>query len=412
MIRDTLLALGVMLSTASQLRPAEIPIGPGELCLMIWVGWGLCHEVGRLGPPMTAALSLLLVFWAVFAIAQSVGLVVGLAIESFRDTSGMLHDIVSYTLMASLTLLIVSLPETWRRLRRVTWIIVVGGAGSLVVQLADAYGMISFPAIDPWYWHRFRGWSENPNQMALLCSALVLLALHLAETAEGPGERSVALLCVGLVFPAGVLTRSDTFILFVLIGCPMLIAFKLWTWLFLVERGLSLRATIACMGLLSGPPLLVGVVPISPAIVEKIENFTAATLEDNNQAEMRYKLWKEAVNLGIGSWMLGLGPGPHLIQKDFKRPPPAKFEAHNIILDLFTQGGALAVLSFVWLIVTAFLAALRARMFALSTLVCALAMFSMFHLIVRHPVFWFAIALCLVAADRARVGRPKLASSR
>ena len=33
------------------------------------------------------------------------------------------------------------------------------------------------------------------------------------------------------------------------------------------------------------------------------------------------------------------------------------------------------------------------------TLACALGIFSMFHFIVRQPVFWFAIAICLAAAE-------------
>jgi hypothetical protein len=32
-------------------------------------------------------------------------------------------------------------------------------------------------------------------------------------------------------------------------------------------------------------------------------------------------------------------------------------------------------------------------------LLCGLTIFSIFHLIVRHPAFWFAIAICLAAAE-------------
>jgi len=67
-------------------------------------------------------------------------------------------------------------------------------------------------------------------------------------------------------------------------------------------------------------------------------------------------LWRQAIDRGLESGMLGLGPGPHL-----QIPPSivagrvstgaepvnighpiqngtANFEAHNTILDLFTQG--------------------------------------------------------------------------
>jgi hypothetical protein len=105
--------------------------------------------------------------------------------------------------------------------------------------------------------------------------------------------------------------------------------------------------------------------------------------------------------------MLGLGPGAHLTSKAYKRPPPEKFEAHNTILDLFTQGGLFAVFSFSWLLATTFIVGCRARLPALTTLVCSIGVFSMFHLIVRQPIFWFGIVLCLVEGTRTstiRVG--------
>ncbi|WP_074827250.1 MULTISPECIES: hypothetical protein [Bradyrhizobium] len=51
MKRDLLLVLGILLSTASQLRPA------GEICLVLWIGLMLGREAARLGPQFTPALS-------------------------------------------------------------------------------------------------------------------------------------------------------------------------------------------------------------------------------------------------------------------------------------------------------------------------------------------------------------------
>ena len=112
--------------------------------------------------------------------------------------------------------------------------------------------------------------------------------------------------------------------------------------------------------------------------------------------------------------MLGLGPGPHLQipailvaaratengPKNIEHPEAnaaPNFEAHNTMLDLFTQGGLLAVMSFAWLFALAFLVTFRARLAGLSTLLFGLGVFAVFHLIVRQPLFWFAISLCLVA---------------
>jgi len=405
MIRDALLAVGLLLSTAHQLRVPGIPIGPGELCLAIWVVLALFHEAGRLGPPLTPALSRLLIFWLVFAVAQSVGLLMGLATEEFRDTASAAHDTVAYLLLAALTCLIVVLPETGRRLRRVTWIAVAFGAASVAVLVAGALGLVRIPGIDPWWndWNRLRGWSENPNQFGLLCSVLVLLSLYLAETAAEASTRFAALVCAAPSFVAGVLTRSDSFILIMLIAGPMFFALKLWTWLFSVERRLSLRTASACLLFLAFPALLASATPFAPAIIDQAQKFAIETMEKNDQAENRFKLWREAIDIGIEAGGLGLGPGPHLVNKAWKRPPPDKFEAHFVVFDLFLQGGILAALSFIWLSAGTFLAAYRARQMALTTLIFSLFVFSMFHsFIIRHPILWFSIALCLTAGEGVR----------
>jgi hypothetical protein len=44
----------------------------------------------------------------------------------------------------------------------------------------------------------------------------------------------------------------------------------------------------------------------------------------------------------------------------------------------------------------------RAKLDGLTTVLCGLAVFSIFHLIVRHPILWFAVGLSLVGADAAR----------
>jgi hypothetical protein len=45
----------------------------------------------------------------------------------------------------------------------------------------------------------------------------------------------------------------------------------------------------------------------------------------------------------------------------------------------------------------------RAKLDGLTTLLCGLIIFTIFHLIVRHPIFWLAIAMCLVTPKGRRL---------
>ena len=144
--------------------------------------------------------------------------------------------------------------------------------------------------------------------------------------------------------------------------------------------------------------LAVGALPLAPAAVERVEAKSEALYNEDSQGDLRFHLWAEAVEKGMGAAMLGLGPGPHLTKKSWKRSPPAKFEAHNTPLELFVQGGLLALLAITWLYASLLLATTRARLPALAALSCAFVVFSMFHFIIRHPIFWFGIVLCLLEA--------------
>ena len=417
---ETTFALGLLLSPASQLRPRGLPIGPGELCLLVSLLLMLGREVARLGPPLTPALSRLLIFWALFTIALSIGTVTAFVIQDSHDSAWFLHDIVAYPLLAAVACLSVVEPGAGPRLHRVAWLLLVLGTGFLALQLAEARGLVDVVSSDPWFWDRFRGWSANPAQLALLCAALGLLSLHLAETADRLGKRLAAIACAILPIYVGWLSKTDTFMLVLVAAGPTFVALKFRTWLLSPDRHMTFRAALAWMVILTLPLIFASAAPLGSSIAAQTEALAKFMSKDNGkttgqEAELRFEIWREALSRGVEAGMMGLGPGPHLqtppsllltrmatlnrakgvLHPDANGTP--NFEAHNTTLDLFLQGGLLAVLSFYWLVAMALSSTYKAQLAGLTTLLCGLLLFSMFVLIARHPIFWFAIALCLVA---------------
>jgi hypothetical protein len=148
--------------------------------------------------------------------------------------------------------------------------------------------------------------------------------------------------------------------------------------------------------LLGLPVLAVGALALAPVLVDRVEAKSEALYNEDNQGDVRFHLWAEAFDKGMAAWMLGLGPGPHLTKKAWKQSPPYKFEAHNTPLDLFVQGGLLAILAITLLYASLLVSTTRARLPALAALSSAFVVFSMFHFIIRHPIFWFGVVLCLL----------------
>jgi hypothetical protein len=386
---------------------------------MIWLLIMLGREVIRLGPPLTPALSRLLIFWGLFAVALSIGTITAFALQDSHDPVWFLHDAVAYLLLSAVSCLSVVEPGAGSRLRQIAWLLVALGSGSLALQLADAWGLAGGPQSDPWYWDRFRGWSENPEQLALLCLGLGLLVLHLAETAARPGQRIGAVACAILPIYVGRLTKTDAFTLVLLTAGPIFVALKLRTWLLLPTRSMTFRSAAAWLAVLALPLVLASAAPLAPSITAQTAVLAKSMSKDNGKTteqelKLRFDLWSEAWRRGMESGILGLGPGPHLwipasivtartkekhLPEHILHPTvngTPNYEAHNTALDLFTQGGLLAILGFLWLVATTLFNTYKAKLAGLTTLLCGLLLFGMSVLIIRYPIFWFAIALCLV----------------
>jgi hypothetical protein len=151
MILDWLLAFGLLLSTATQLRFGDTPFGPGELCLAVWLGLFLRLQAGRPAPASNAALTRVVTFWLILIVAESVGAIVGFATELFFDAANIIHDVIAYFFLFGLAFTMALELASEQRRRRVTWLIVLLGAASLSLQLAQAYRLIRLPiAVEPW----------------------------------------------------------------------------------------------------------------------------------------------------------------------------------------------------------------------------------------------------------------------
>jgi O-antigen ligase len=435
MIRDLLLALGLLLSPASQLRLPGVPLGPGELCIVLWIGWGILREAGRLGPPLTPVLTRLLLYWIAFGSSLVIGTLAAMVIGDLHDPGLFMHDALAYPLMAAVSLLLVVEPGSGLRLRQTTWFFVTIGAACLALQALHGLEFFQLGALDPWYWDRLRGWSANPNQLGLLCAVLVPSALHLAETAERPGARIAAVVCLITGVTVGRMTKSDTFMLYVIAGALLYCGLKLRAALKFAGPRLAGKSALAWVFVFALPFLVTTGAVVGYLEARQLETVVRGLSKDKGEgtqreASLRFEVWQQAIARGVESGLLGLGPGPHIDipssivtgrQAGGKRPkyidhPDVNglpnFEAHNTVLDLFTQGGLLAVVSLIWLIWTTAAATLRAKSDALTVMMFGLVTFGIFHLIIRSPLFWFAIGLCLVVASKP-IGRPNpLAGSR
>lgn len=396
MLRNFLFSSGLFLTAATQLRIPGVPVGPGEFLLVCWVGLGML-----LGPPCAKGIhrgaNAVAIFWALFAISLGVGMVMSFANELFFDTASVIHDMIAYSFGLTISAMLVRDLAVASRRRRIVWLILSISTCGLLIQVLEGAGLFGLPGIEPWYWNRFQGWSDNPNMLGLLSAFVVLLAVFGLDIATSRRETILASVACALALLTGFMTRSDSFTLSILVGGSLWLGVKMWSGL--LARRSSAGPTVGVVCLFSAPLIFAAAIPFAPAAIGAAGAYTTNMYEDNSQGETRFNLWREAVEKGLESALVGYGPGPHLTSKSFKRPPPDKFEAHNTFLDIFTQGGLLGVLAFIWLLGATFAVTIRAGLIPLVALACGLLIFSLFHFVVRQPIFWFGLVLCLVEAD-------------
>lgn len=404
MIRDALLACGIVMSYAVQLSIPGLPFGYSELCLTTWILLSITRILagGRL--EVTPTLAKFARFWLILALALGVGSIIGfLTTTLFLDP--LLHDTMAYVLLACVTCLTAAEPNAALRLRRIAWWMIAIANACFVIQLALGFGWIHQSGVHPWYWDRFSGWSDNPNQLALYCALLGPLALHLATTTSNPWGRCLALCGLILTFYIGRLTKSDTYLYTTILACLILLGLRIRAWLTSDGGKVGLSRQLALLFAVGFLPLAVSMAPYALSEAASAEDFAKSLTKDkggeatSETAELRLYLWNAALDKGARSASLGLGPGPHLdtppvVNQQFL---PRPFEAHSTVLDLYTQGGLISVLALLWILGSAALSAWRARLDALVALAASIAVFSVPHLIIRHPIFWFCLTLCLVA---------------
>ncbi len=408
---DSLLAGGLLLSFETQLRPSGTGVGPGEVCLVAWELPLILSLFLRRDLVIPRACWEVLRFWTLFALALSLGMITSIVLGEILDVSLVVHDATAYLLLASLTsLMTLSLGST--RMARVEWLLVIGGSGSLLLQATNTWGWYALPNIDPWYWDRVRGWCDNPNQLALLCLLLALLALHLAECAARPGARLFAVTCGVIAVVYGWFSGSNDYHVVVLIAACMFSTVKA------LRCIVSPKQNVATGILLASAAVLVPLSVITPVIDDdlsgRMERIAQSLVRPDvgSDLALRERLWLEGMKCGAEAFMLGLGPGPHLpipqiILSDrrfnneplyLQHPKPgvaANFETHNTLIELFVQSGMLGVASFLWLGAIALSRSFKAGHDGVLTALCSLAIFGNSGVIFRFPGVWFVISVAL-----------------
>ena len=397
-------ALGVVLSGATQLRPAELPLGPGELLLVTWMMFvtflllrGMPFSSGRV-------FRIMLFYWLASVALLGFGAMIAL-LTSRTYHSAALHDGLAFLFAATFSCLIsLNLGNSddgyYTQLARFTFFIMTFCCTLLLVMAMAAPGLgpISF-----WWGYRFSGWAKNPNQMALFMLGMPFLGGYLLQRSRRFWYRAVYVLAIGCCIWVGWATASDS----------LRVAWAV------TLGGIGLLAWYRAVFRARGGAMYLShlVVPIVAAalafafgddLVMQVRQTSQAMYEEGDQGSIRVTLWLNGIEAITHSPLVGFGPGSY----SGLNGPFEGDEAHNTFIDWGMSTGVVGVLLHLGLLVLIGWRALRSNSFASLGLVASLVVFAMFAYTLRQPIYWLLLVLALAFAERrSRAGAEARAST-
>ena len=414
-IPPLLLAVGLFLTVSGTLRVFD-GFGIGELLLLLlaFVGWAKGQRMALISSPFAW-------FWCLLGILMSFG-------YTFNDLVGnwVRRDTVAYFYTGTVSLgLLLSLRDWsdeqlkifWRVLFLVSLTVLWLG---FVVYISGDTDMIRSMRMDDQGDARYTAWSTNANQLALFFVPLPIWLLLLRPDCNSRTKHVGWLFVAFATMLMGLIVRSDALVLSWGLGLVLLMAldifwknrreFRLLLILAVVASGVLLvaktftsgdvRKTFVC----SWSAVSKFESPIANACIPAgsfsgLEGMRTGYDSPGNKTAIRIGLWKNALTVIGNAPLIGHGPGAFSwyadpeMQKGSEASGKIREEAHNLPLDLMTQGGVLLGLAWLGLLGWLMVIAWQARVPCAFVWVFMLGFFTLFMYHLRHPYLWVSLIL-------------------
>lgn len=387
-----LLAVGLVLSTATQLRFSGFPIGPGEILCLIW----LLLQVPvfmreRSGLWADTTMRGFVLFWGIMFFSMAIGSVNGLAHPAW-DGHRSAHDVLAFGFSSLLGIAALSRFRKDVAAAKHLFFLVLLVALSLntglwlvaKLQLGTTSAALMYLPT------RFQGFANNPNQLALLMVSLPFLGWYFLENSVNKLVKLLSVLAMGVAIFIGLQTGSDALKLSLLFGMGVLAIASAHSTLY---RRTGWQWRVAALGVVLGAYML-------PYTIEPPVGLTQNIALDKG---VRFALWTHAIQAWTEAPIFGFGPGAWSgIMAPFEG-----MEAHNSFLDIGMSAGIVGLLVYLGILYWLSLRFLNDRCYVLLTALGVMVLYSFFHYVLRHPFFWVVLAtsFCLCAGNKDMVDR-------
>jgi len=382
------IALAALLSASTQLR-LKHPIGPGEIMLICWMvkEWYDNRSTSirkyifanPLGP-----------FWIYSLIAMLFGW--ALAVRVGHDSAIAGRDLLSYIFAAIFSITLCSSKALFSYKKLMYWAL---ACTSLLYGFLLVLVLVK-PVVGPFHLlyqdFRFEGLTDNPNQVALICSVLPIFLIVNWNTLKLSSK-----ICGSIYFALGIVVgyacSSDAwklatiFMAAVALLVPFIPIARLW-----IGEKIPEKSAFRSLGIAATLLVIVGLsFSHAPQLINKVGD---TLFHHGYDASDRLNLWQNGLFALRDDPVFGMGPGPH---SGFSGPYQEE-ESHSSFVEWATISGLFACLYLAVLFVVPVGTALKKGNYAVAVGLLAFMIILVFHFLLRHPVLWFYLILLTKAS--------------
>lgn len=381
-------AIGLTLTTATKFRLPSFPLGFGEVILAFWTLATIIFLLKSGKIYVSTVAKILVFFWFSIFLFLIIGSVTTIYLGHYSNIS--YRNFLAY---GFISLLFITFSFSIKQ--------------NFVVQMKKiarlTFSFTTLPLIFMYIYSfsfttlgsiiitnvRFGGWATNPNQIALVTAVLLFVGIYnFTQSKKNIQKIWYGLLTLGLLL-VGIATESDALNVALMIGVIML-AFLYWYSKVFNHEKLSYWKG-AWLKLLMPLMLISFSLILGSSVYTSIQHEITNISDDGDQGSVRFALWRNGWEAIKSSPFIGLGPGAFSgVDSPFRG-----MEAHNTFIDLGTNTGLFGIVIYISLILwTAWLAWSR-KEYVLFTGIITLTLYSAFHFVLRHPLYWFYLLLVI-----------------
>jgi len=372
-----ILVLSMLFITFSQLRIFNLPIGFGELCILLL---GLIVYVQIRDTKIKKLMiniyeNNFIRFWLMYFILLAFSFFwIADYSSTYSSMHSIIHDSCAYVFVFYICILLtllnnynkIDLNEAMKNfILLIVFVHVFLLIGFLVFGILKFEINASRLIVD-----RFSGLANNPNQLGLVFSLVPFLLYYYYKVQNKKIGKKLFYLLIFFTLIIGYVNASKSLYLSWLIPFCILAAYEF------IRRKykftiIILFSTIIFLG--------------SIVFYFDLINFLLY-YKGSGSVNHRIELLNNAILLLEQSPLIGFGPGAHIssIQNT-----EIYWEVHNTFIDISLQVGILGVIVYILLLLQIGINLIKVNKYYLLFALLSLIIFSSFHFVFRQPIFWF-----------------------